>query len=139
MLFMRYNVLLDSRGCGNHNVLYTRICHFHVNARCIGEASSRHAAHWPEAAHLRPRGKLRASICFWDYPSRTPPVETATSRNKNARNISQNLRGIPHESTNYADFCKFPSNSATNRTMFAQFGGNLQSSAQFVGISANIR
>ena len=65
--------------------------------------------------------------------SGTPPVETTTSRNKNARKISQNFRGNPHKLRRIlqfsTEFCK-------NRTIFAEFGGKF---AEFCVICKDFR
>ena len=70
-----------------------------------------------------------------DSPSRTPPVETTTSRNKSARTTSPNFRGSPFKLRRILQmFTKF----RRNRICFAEFDGTLQNSAQIVGISAKI-
>ena len=69
-------------------------------------------------------------------PSRTPPVETTTSRNKNARKISPNFRENPYK---LRRVLQISTKFRNNCSIFAEFGGNLQNSAKFVGISAKHR
>ena len=78
---------------------------------------------------------IRTPLENQDSPSGTPPVETTTSRNNNARKNSPNFHGNPHKlrrilqiSTKFRKTC----------SIFAEICGNLQNSAQFVGISAKI-
>ena len=83
------------------------------------------------------RSQVQLRVCaLSNTPSGTPPVETTTSRNNNARKNSQNFRRNPHKLSRIP---QISIKSRKNRTFFAKFGGNLQNSAQFVGIPAKIQ